>query len=217
MKNGLLYTVRANRERIFTPDEWNRFFNALTSKRQKLTFKVLINTGARINEARHIKIGDINFQKNTISLRVTKKRSGFADGRIRTIPISNSFKEYLKNFKDGNKENYLGLLSTNAANICLKKTLKEIGVKDYYMFSVHNIRKTLENWLMSMDVSPAKLMLHFGHDMHTATRHYLFSQNIKQNREKIRQVIGGLYYSDGKIADIYDRIKHIEKKLGLWI
>ena len=73
-KDGRQYSVRTNRDRFFFPAEWMRFDDALKDS-QKLTFDFLINTGARINEARHVKVCDIDFVNKRVILRVTKNKS----------------------------------------------------------------------------------------------------------------------------------------------
>ena len=55
----------------------------------------------------------------------------------------------------------------------MKKTLKEVGIRDYDMFSVHNCRKTLETWLIALDVDSFKLVKHFGHSLQVALKHYV--------------------------------------------
>lgn len=199
MSNGLMYSVRSNRDRFFYPNEYMKFFDALTYQRQKITFDILLNTGARINEARHIKLGDIDFERNTIILRVTKvkARKGEKNPRPRTISISTQFVRRLKKYAEDkalNNDSYLGLLSTNAANICLKKTLSEIGIKDYYMFSVHNIRKTHGNWLKAIGIEGAEICLRLGHDYNTYLKDYgspdIFSYKDLQD---IKMILGDLY------------------------
>ena len=70
--NGIKYTVRNNRDRFFFPDEWMIFYDQL-SNRQKVTFETLINTGARIMEIQNVKVEDIDFERNNLVLRVTKR------------------------------------------------------------------------------------------------------------------------------------------------
>ena len=112
-KDGTNYTIRNNRKRVFTPDEWNLFYSTLKYKREKLTFTFLINTGARINEARNVKVKDINFKKQRITLRITKKKSTYADGKMREIPISKKFAVFLEKYiakKKFKSDDYLGIL-----------------------------------------------------------------------------------------------------------
>ena len=195
-KNGIPYSVRSNRDRFFYPDEWIKFYGSL-KKSQKLTFDVMINTGARINEARHIKVGDIDTTNQRLILRVTKVKAKKKEKnpRPRTIPLSSQFTRRLKAYiKDKNNDEYLRILSTPAANIALKNALQKALITDWYMFSIHNVRKTLETWLMALGVDSLKLTAHFGHDIRTAAHHYvspdIFSASEKQ---KIRDIIGDLY------------------------
>ena len=197
-KSGRSYTIRPNRDRFFYPKEWGRFYDAL-KKPQKFTFDFLINTGARINEARHVKVGDIDLDNKRIILRVTKVKAkkGEKNPRPRTIPISTQFSKKLKKYISDKKlsnDDYLGIRSTPAANIAMKKALQKAEIKDWYMFSVHNIRKTLEIWLMSLGVDALPLTAHLGHDIRTAASHYV-SPDIFSWDEKtqMRTIIGDLY------------------------
>jgi integrase len=194
--DGKAYTNRTNRDRFFYPNEWFKFFDALKPN-QKLTFDILINTGARINEVRHIKVGDIDFERNTIILRVTKikAKKGEKNPRPRTISVSSQFSRKLKKYVSGlNNESYIGVLSTPAAHICLKKTLEKVGIKDWYMFSIHNIRKTQGNWLKALGIDGAEICTRLGHDYNTFLRAYgspdIFSFKDKQD---MRLVLGDLY------------------------
>lgn len=200
-RNGISYSVRANRDRFFFPDEWMKFFSSLVYRAQKLTFDVLIQTGARINEARHIKAGDIDFERNTIILRVTKVKAkkGEKNPRPRVISISSQFAKRLKKriiSKKLNNEDYLGVLSTPATNLALKKGCYNVGIKDWYMFSPHQIRKTHGNWLKALGIDGAEICLRLGHDYNTFLKAYgspdIFSY---EDMKKIRFLFGDLYES----------------------
>lgn len=195
-KNNRAYSVRSNRDRFFFPPEWKKFFDSLRQS-QKKTFDCLFSTGARINEIRNVKEDDVDFINKRIILRVTKvkAKAGEKNSRPRTIPISTQFAKRLKSyFKDIKNGETLGLLSTPASNIGMKKALQKAGIKDWYMFSVHNVRKTIENWLMALGVDGVAISRHFGHDIHTALQHYA-SPDIFSWKEKteMREIVGDLY------------------------
>lgn len=198
LKNGRSYSVRSNRDRFFFPDEWGKFFDK-AKKKQQFTFKFLINTGARINEARNVKVSDIDLERKRIVLRVTKVKAKSKEKapRPRIIPISTQFAKYLKKYIKDNKisnDDYLGILSTPAANIGMKKALRYGGIDDYYMFSIHNIRKTLENWLVALEVDGLKITAHIGHSMQTAASHYISPDVFSwEEKSKMREIIGDLY------------------------
>ena len=184
------YTVRHNRDRFFFPDEWMKFFDKL-KRTQKYTFQFLINTGARINEARHVENYDMDLDRKRIVLRVTKVKAKKKEkhSRPRNIPISSQFAKYLKKNRDSNK-----VLSTPAANIAMKKALREAGIKDWKMFSIHNIRKTLETWLMAMGIDGLAITSHMGHSVATAAGHYVSPDVFSwEEKSKIRMIIGDLY------------------------
>ena len=98
--NGMKYSIRSNRDRFFYPKEWMAFFDKLKIK-QKKTFDCLLSTGARINEIRNVRIGDIDLLNKRIILRVTKVKAkkGEKNSRPRTIPLSTQFAKRLKGYK----------------------------------------------------------------------------------------------------------------------
>ena len=167
-----------------------KFYDKLKPS-QKYTFHFLINTGARINEARHVESFDVDLERKRLVLRITKVKAKKKEKhpRPRNIPISSQFTKYLKKNMDSNK-----ILSTPAANIAMKKALQKAGIKDWKMFSIHNIRKTLEVWLMALGVDGLKITAHMGHSMITAAGHYVSPDVFSyEEKNKMRQIIGDLY------------------------
>lgn len=196
LSSGKNYSVRSNRDRFFFPNEWKKFFDSLKDS-QKITFDCLLSTGARINEIRNVVQGDIDFKNKRLTLRITKvkARKGEKNPRPRTIPLSTQFARRLKGYfktKDNNEK--LPILSTSAGNIAMKKALQKAKISDWYMFSLHNVRKTIENWLMALGIDSVTISRHFGHDIHTALQHYA-SPDIFSWKEKteMRDIIGDLY------------------------
>ena len=195
-KNGNKYSVRANRDRFFFPGEWMRFYDSLR-KSQILTFDFLINTGARINEARHVKVSDIDFINKRVILRVTKVKAkkGEKHPRPRTISFSTQFgKRLKKHIAEKSNDDYIGILSTPAANIAMKNHLTKIKIKDPYMFSIHNIRKTHGNWLKALGIDGSEICTRLGHDYNTFLKSY-GSPDIFSFEEKnqMRMILGDLY------------------------
>ncbi|KKN27615.1 hypothetical protein LCGC14_0863020 [marine sediment metagenome] len=197
-KGGRTYTVRSNRDRFWFPDEWIKFYNALKSF-QKHTFNFQINTGARINELRHVKVEDMDLERKRITLRITKIKAKKKETtpRPRIIAVSSQFAKYMKKYiRDNslNGEDYTRVLSTPAACICIKKVCKKVGIKDYYMFATHNIRKTHGNYLKALGVDAGEICSRLGHDYDTFLKSYaspdIFSSEEKQ---KIRDIVGDLY------------------------
>ena len=196
-KDGTKYTVRENRHRFMFPDEWMAFFDSLKTK-QKITFNFLINTGARINEVRNICVSDVDTDRNSIVMRWTKGRNADGTRKMRVLSVSSQFIKWVRGVVkdlDLKPEDKFPILSTSAANIALKKTLKEIEIPDWTMFSVHNVRKTLETWLISLDIDSMKVSKHFGHTIAVASKFYVSSDTFNyEDKKKIREIIGDLYY-----------------------
>jgi len=194
--NGMKLTIRQNRHRYFFPDEWMAFFDEL-KPRQKVTFNFLVNTGARINEVRNIRVQDIDFERNSIILKWTKGRNSDGTRKIRVLSVSSKFIKWLRatilelNLKP---EDTFGILSTPAANICMKSALQKANIQDWMMFSVHNVRKTLETWLISLDIDSLKIVKHFGHTLNVAAKFYVSSDTFNyEDKQTIRSIIGDLY------------------------
>jgi integrase len=192
--DGKLYSMRIDRNRIFTPDEWAAFYNTL-SKKLKPLFLCLINTGARINEVINIKKKDIDFKESLLTLKVTKKRTPYSTGNPRTFKIStqycNQLKEYTKNLTEEDK---LFKVGRQAAWRSMQRNLKKANIKNYKDFSLHNIRKTTECWLNFLGSNYLLILKHMGHDQTTSLNHYLTTDIYNSNYKfKARQILGDLY------------------------
>jgi integrase len=201
--NNRKYTLRNNRDRFFFPDEWMAFYDKLKTK-QHITFNFLINTGARIMEIQNVKVSDVDFDRGNIVLRVTKRvvnnpkvqKKGIRSPRV--LPISKKFVKFLKAVVkqyDLKPEDYFPILTTAAANTAMKKALKKAGIKDWDMFSLHNVRKTLETWLLALGVDHFVVVKHFGHSINVALKHYVSADVFSyEDKKQMRDyIIGGLY------------------------
>jgi len=197
-KDGKPYTTKENKHRFFFPQEFMSVYEAM-KKKQKHTAKFLINTGARINEARNVKVEDIDFTNKRMTLKVTKAkaRKGESVGRVRIIPISYQFSKYLRTYTLENgllREDNFNLLSTPGFNMALKAACMKAEIKDWRNFSAHTLRKTLEVWLMALGIDSLKLTAHLGHDIRTAAHHYVSPDVFSaQERREMRMIIGDLY------------------------
>ncbi len=194
--NGQKYSVRTNRKRFFYPNEWNNFLECLASPKQKLSFDILINTGCRYNEGFNIRKRDIDFERGTLTLKVTKikAKKGQKFPEPRTFRLSTQFlerlKKYSKNLNDGDK---IGMLSAPALNIAMKKALIKAGIEDFYMFSLHNVRKTHGNWLNAHEVTIVNICKRLGHDYNTFLGSYASADIFQdKDREGIKEILGDL-------------------------
>ncbi len=215
-KNGIKYSVRENRDRIFTPNEWIKFYNSLKES-QKPLFSSFINTGARINELINIEKRDFDFNKRTLLLRVVKKRNPYSTGKQRLLPLSTEYSNYMKKITKDMKDNQrIFKISKTSISQLFKRRLKKAGIKNYNDFSPHNIRKTLETWLTSLSIGTPVILKHFGHNFSTALEHYIQIDNLSiEDKFKIRKkIIGDLYYSNQNGEFIERRLLEIESILN---
>ena len=196
LKDGRSYTLREDKMRFFFPDEFMSFYEVLKLS-QRPTFKFLINTGMRIAESRGVAVADVDFDRNSIIIRNTKSRNKDGTRKIRVIGISSQFAKYLRWIvkKYGlNQSDKFPILSTNAANVAMKRALDKIGIKDKANFSVHSVRKTTECWMLSLEIDSLKVAKHIGHTIAIAQKYYVSPDTFSyEDKKMMREVIGDLY------------------------
>jgi len=197
-KDGRKYSVRDDRSRYFFPEEWERFFNSLREINKPI-FDVLINTGARIEESLNIKPKDFDWERNNLTLRVTKMKAAKGErvGKPRTFSISSQFARRMRKYINDNKiKDDARLFSFTSQSVyqLLKRKLKQLGFKDWQQFSLHNIRKTHGNYLKAMEIDSGEICYRLGHDLNTFIKHY-GSANVFDRKDKIGmiKILGDVY------------------------
>jgi integrase len=212
-KDGKDYSVRADRHRYFFPNEWEIFINSFSDDEHQLYFSTLIYTGARAMEALHLKPKNFDWARETVTFNVTKgraaKRNFYSMSKVRTFFVSKKYLRAVKSFINSNSiadDDYLfmnkkrlpleydSMKNTDkrkyylkyevAYHQMLKRHLRKVGIKDWWNFSLHNIRKTYCNWMRIFDLRSDELCYRTGHDMKTFMEHY-GSAMIFNSQEKI--------------------------------
>jgi len=188
-------TKEKNKLRFFYPNEWWQFIGVITNLLHRFLFTFLLNTGLRINEARNIKIKDINLDRKTII--ITKpKRAGKKGINQRYVFFSSMFKVELINVINQHKlqdEDKLGFPSTQFLDRRIKQYATKAGLSNPNDFSCHSFRKTLENYLCALNINILTIQGMMGHKINIAAAHY-FSQFMKpEEKNMIRSIIGDLF------------------------
>jgi len=207
-KTGKQYSVRDHRSRYFFPGEWKNFYKNLNDSKKPI-FDFLIQTGARIDEARHIRPSDFDFDRDTVRLwkTKTKAKKNERSGKPRTISLSPFFMKRVakyirwvglnkesKEFLFTGEKNKNQPISKQAVYQMMKRKLKASGIKDDFNFSLHNIRKTHGNWIKALGVPAEEICLRLGHNFETYLKHY-GSSSIFNNLDmmEINKLLEGLY------------------------
>jgi len=196
--DGKKYSVRDDRSRYFFPEEWIKFFNSIKKEKQAI-YDILINTGARIEETFNIKPKDFDWERNNLTLRVTKikARKNERVGKKRTFVISSQFSRRMKKYISNNKikdDEIIFKVTKQAIWQMLRRGLKKSGIKDDWNFGLHNIRKTHGNWLKALEIPAEEICLRLGHDFNTYLKHY-GSATIFDRKDKLLmiRILGDVY------------------------
>jgi len=203
--DGKRYTVRADRQRYFFPDEWLIFLSCIKENR-RILFETLLQTGGRIEEVLNLKPSDFIWENNSIKLRVTKSKakkgeSKILGGKQRSFGVSSQFirklRKYIRDKKIRDDE-YLFKITKQAVSQMMKRGLKKAKLNEWE-FSLHNIRKTSGMWLKTVqrrgvDLDVSEICMRLGHDHNTFLKHYgspsIFTD---QQRDKIVDILGDVY------------------------
>jgi integrase len=180
---------QTNKKRFFYPDEYEKLLDSF-NRNQKYTATVLINTGARINEARGIQRKHISSQRKNLILEKTKVRArrGEKTPQPRIIAISNRFYTYLISNIETHR-----VLSTNAFNEAVKDSATLAKIPKPEEFSSHNFRKTFGTWLLALGVDGFKLAQHLGHTPNELARDYA-TNDVFSHKDKtiMSRILGNL-------------------------
>jgi len=203
--DGKKYTVRKDRHRVFFPVEWLKFIGEVKSDK-KIIFETLLQTGARIEEALHIRPKDFDWERNSLALYVTKSKASKGQSKLmggskRSFNVSSQFtkkiRKYIREYKIKD-EDYLFKMSKQGVSQLFKRVLKKVGLKEWE-FSLHNIRKTSGMWLKTVqrrgvDLDVSEICMRLGHDHNTFLKHY-GSPSIYNDRDRdmIVEIMGDVY------------------------
>lgn len=187
------YYIKTDKKEFLYPKHWKLFESKLTEK-QLPYFKIVIETGGRINEILHVTPNDIDEDKKILFFRITKVRARKKETRPepRRIAISSNLINWLKRYQKRNNikpnQPFVSLSKSGIRKIIkikLKQVKEETGERiNWKDISSHNLRKTHGNWLKAVGVDGTEIATRLGHDMNTMLRHYV-SANLFNVEDKI--------------------------------
>ena len=196
--NGVKYTVRTDRSAYFFPERWVKFFETINPEKRDV-FDALINTGGRIEEILNIKPEDFDWERNNLTLKVTKTKAakGETVGKRRTFSISSQFARRMRKYINDKKiqqGQVLFPITKQAVSQMMKRGLIKAEFNDWQQFSLHNIRKTHGNWLKALEIPSDEICLRLGHDHNTYLKHY-GSASIFDRKDKLLmiKILGDVY------------------------
>lgn len=201
--DGVSYSVREDRSRYFWPEEWFQFIGLVRENKRQI-FEIAIGTGGRIDELLHIKPKDFDWNRNNLTLRVTKRKASKKEkvGKPRTFSISSQLARKMRAHIRNNNiqdDELMFKVSSQAVYQLMKRTLKKMLNKkgeqiDWWNFSLHNIRKTHGNYLKALEVDSGEICYRLGHDLNTFIKHY-GSANIFDRKDKLGmiKILGDVY------------------------
>lgn len=183
-------------KRFFFPDEWNLFIKSL-NENNKIFFELMFNTGARFDEAQHLRPIDFDFNRNNVRLWKTKTRAkkGEKVGSPRTISLSSQFSSKMKRYCNKLKQDsFIYEISIQASNKLIKRICEKVGIKNPKDFSTHNIRKTHGMYLKALGIDMGEICTRLGHDANTFIQHY-GSADVFTDKDmrQIKELLGDLY------------------------
>lgn len=187
--------TKANKDwkRFFYPQEYLSFINNIRHEDTRFYFEFLLHTGMRIKEARGVQVRDIDLDRESITIKKAKRGKQFQ----RTIQISTYLKNRIQNWiriKKLGALDYLGIPTVQVMDRQAKKWAQEANIGDYSNFSCHTFRKTLENWLVGLNVNVLAIQSHMGHTLDVAAAYYV-STNLFKGEEKVlmQTILGNLF------------------------
>ena len=218
--NNSNYTVRNDRKKYFYPAEWLAFISTIKDKQHRFFFLASLHTGGRIMEVLNLRYEDIDIDRETVTFSVVKQRKANAnykiEGTSRSFFVASNFIKEYKSFVRGrtiNLKEYIFLnnedLPNNYSSLynkdrikyyeskkasyssLLKRKLEEAKIKDWHLFSPHNIRKTYGMWMRAFNVEIAELCYRMGHDIDTFMTHYGSSLMFTTDEKRLIEEIMG--------------------------
>jgi len=173
-KAGSMGKSNAEEMHFWTRDEFSKFIDAVMDKHQSYTaFMILYWTGIRLGELLALTVGDVDFDKRTISISKSYQRISGKDiitepktpksKRVIIIPqfLVIDLQDYIGGLYGVQKGDRLFPVTKYYLEHEMKRGIKESGVK---RIRLHDLRHSHSSMLIEMGFSPLEIADRLGHE-----------------------------------------------------
>lgn len=173
-KAGSMGKSNAEEMHFWTQDEFSKFIDSVMDKHQSyMAFMILYWTGIRLGELLALTVGDVDFEKHTISISKSYQRISGKDiitepktpksKRIITIPkfLVIDLQDYIGGLYGVEKKDRLFPVTKYYLEHEMKRGIKESGVK---RIRLHDLRHSHSSMLIEMGFSPLEIADRLGHE-----------------------------------------------------
>jgi integrase len=173
-KAGSMGKSNAEEMHFWTRDEFSKFIDSVMDKHQSyMAFMILYWSGIRLGELLALTIGDVDFDKRTISISKSYQRISGKDiitepktpksKRIITIPkfLVIDLQDYIGGLYGVEKKDRLFPVTKYYLEHEMKRGIKESGVK---RIRLHDLRHSHSSMLIEMGFSPLEIADRLGHE-----------------------------------------------------
>lgn len=173
-KAGSIGKGKADEMQFWTKEEFDKFVDTVMNKQQSyMAFMTLFWTGMRLGELLALNVGDVDFEKRTISITKSYQRMSGRDvitepktprsKRSITIPqfLVIDLQDYVNSMYGVEKEDRLFPITKYYLEHEMQRGIKQSGVK---RIRIHDIRHSHASMLVELGFSPLEIANRLGHE-----------------------------------------------------
>ncbi len=204
-KAGSMGKSNAEEMQFWTRQEFSDFVDSIMNKRQSyMAFMTLYWTGMRLGELLALTVGDVDFEKRTISISKSYQRLSGKDiitepktpksKRIITIPqfLVIDLQDYISGIYQPESKDRLFPITKYYLEHEMQRGIKESGVK---RIRLHDLRHSHASLLISMGENPLLIKERLGHEKIQTTLGTYGHLYPNTNVEVAKKLTGVLTYT----------------------
>jgi len=173
-KAGSMGKSNADEMNFWTQSEFSKFIDSIMNKHQSyMAFMTLYWTGMRLGELLALTVGDIDFERRTVSITKSYQRITGRDiitepktpksKRVITIPqfIAIDLQDYINSMYGVQKKDRLFPVTKYYLEHEMQRGIKDGGIK---RIRLHDLRHSHASMLVEMGFSPLEIANRLGHE-----------------------------------------------------